>query len=218
LDAAPVQKLTQVDALAPEVDIPLRYASGEVWRAVWHGPDADEPVTVVGLWDASLSPDGRAYYQVRESATGMPADEVELIAPDQVTKSHTLTPAAVPIAQPVIVPQDAVQPTQEGLGEAGMVDTPWMSDNPMDDAKVKHIQVKRPTAGAPMGGVCSSLPVCPMVPEVMTPAVRIRPYVPAGGWTLAIIAALPGVRSGSMAADDPWIAHNRALAAMAVQA
>jgi hypothetical protein len=60
------------------VDAP-RYTPGEVWRAVWHGPDADEPVTVVGLWDASKSPDGRAYYQVRESANGMPADEVELL-------------------------------------------------------------------------------------------------------------------------------------------
>ena len=197
LDATPLQELTKVDATAPEVDIPLRYASGEVWRAVWHGPDADEPVTVVGLWDASLSPDGRAYYQVRESATGMPADEVELIAPDQVTKSHTLTPAAAHPAQLVIVPQDAVQPVQDG-------------------AKTEHIRVER---GAPLGAVCSSLPAGSTAPKTMTPAVQvIRLYVPAGGWTAATIAALPGVRSGSMAADDLWIAHNRALAATAVQA
>ena len=88
----------------------------------------------------------------------------------------------------------------------------------MDGAKVKHIQVKQPTAGAPLAAVCSLLPACPTAPEVMTPAVQvIRPYVPVGGWTPATIAALPGVRSGSMSADDPWIAHNRALAATAVQ-
>jgi hypothetical protein len=117
-------------------------------------------------------------------------------APDQVTQSHTLTPAAVPIAQPVIVPQDAVQPVQDG-------------------AKTEHIRVER---GAPLGAVCSSLPACPMVPEVMMPAVQvIRPYVPVGGWTPATIAALPGVICGNVAADDPWIAHNRALAATAVQ-
>jgi hypothetical protein len=89
---------------------------------------------------------------------------------------------------------------------------PWTLDNPMDGAKVEHIEVKRPTAGAPLGGVCSSLPAGPEVPELMTPAAGIRPYIPVGGWTAATIAALPGVACGSMAADDPWIAHNRALA------
>jgi len=88
----------------------------------------------------------------------------------------------------------------------------------MDGAKVKHIEVKRPTAGAPLAGVCSSLPAGPGVPEVPTPAARIRPYVPTGGWTAATIAALPGVACGSMAADDPWIAYNRSLAVTAVQA
>jgi len=106
-------------------------------------------------------------------------------APDQVTKSHTLTPAAVPIAQPVIVPQAVPQLAQES---------------------------------APLAAVCSPPPASPMVPEVMTPAVQvIRPYVPVGGWTPATIAALPGVICGNVAADDPWIAHNRALAATAVQ-
>jgi len=102
--------------------------------------------------------------------------------------------------------------------DADILITPWKQDHPMDGAKVKHIEVKRPTAGAPLAGVCSSLPAGPEVPELMTPAAGIRPYIPAGGWTAATIAALPGVRSGSMAADDPWIAHNRALAERAARA
>ena len=139
-------------------------------------------------------------------------------APEQVTKSNTLTPAAVHPAQPVIVPQQALQPAQDAPGELVIPCVAQPTAYAMDDAKVKHIEVKRPTAGAPLGAVCSPLPACPMAPEVMTPAVRIRPYVPVGGWTPATIAALPGVVCGNVAADDPWIAHNRALAATAVHA
>ena len=136
-------------------------------------------------------------------------------APDQVTKSHTLTPAAVHPAQPVIVPQQALQPAQDAPGELVIPCVVQPTAYPMDDAKVKHIEVKRPTAGAPLGAVCSPLPACPTVPEVMTPAARIRPYVPVGGWTPATIAALPGVVCGNVAADEPWIALQRELAVRA---
>jgi hypothetical protein len=51
------------------------------------------------------------------------------------------------------------------------------------------------------------------------PAVLPSPPLPAAaGWSTEAIAALPGVRSGMLPADDPWIAHNRALAAQAARA
>jgi len=196
------QASTTIDAAPPEADQAPRYAPGEAWRAVWHGPASDEPVTVVGLWDAAHLPDGRAYYQVRESASGMPADDVELLA----------------LVEPPCTPDTAMQSPADALSAADTVITPCKQDHPMQGANVKHIQVKQPTAGAPLGAVCSPLPAGLIAPEGGTPAAGIRPYVPAGGWTAATIAALPGVRSGSMAADDPWIAHNRALSAAAVQA
>jgi hypothetical protein len=79
---------------------PPMYQPGEVWRALWRGPDTDEEVTIIGVWDAALAPDGRQYYQVEESTTGIPADDVELLqqmrAVDPLADSPIYAPGYVP--------------------------------------------------------------------------------------------------------------------------
>jgi hypothetical protein len=65
---------------------PPVYQPGEVWTAVWAAKDVDEPVTVIGIMGEL---DGRIYYIIEESATGIPADEVRLL-------ERRSTPAAVP--------------------------------------------------------------------------------------------------------------------------
>src|SRR5262245_4054624 len=55
------------------------------YKAVWHGPDYDNFVTVIGDW--GTREDGRRYLQIEEGTMPIPADEIKVALPDPINVS-----------------------------------------------------------------------------------------------------------------------------------
>src|SRR5262245_17576012 len=58
------------------------------YKAVWHGPDYDNFVTVIGDW--GVMENGRRYLQIEEGMTAVPANEIE-VAPEPETPAGDYT-------------------------------------------------------------------------------------------------------------------------------
>ncbi len=128
--------LDQVDGWAESTPPPAAricdgedYKVGETWRALWHGPNEDTPVTIVG--DYGVGPDGRRYLRSADSASGFLADQVELLellksAPRPTHTAHNPDYRHSAPAPPLVI----IDPLDLPGVRSGLIapDDPWIRD------------------------------------------------------------------------------------------
>ena len=83
-------------------------------KGVWEGHDGDQPVTVEKSY--GIGGDGRIYYKISESDTGVPADQLKLYVPAENAQEGATPQEDIPQPQPES-PDDKKPESKKGLEE-----------------------------------------------------------------------------------------------------